>query len=201
MDTVAAGVGTNGANQMAKLTITEALQEIKTIGKRLEKKRSSIGQYLARDSRVRDPLSKDGGSEKFVAEERQAVGDLENRIISIRTEIQKSNLASNLTIGDKSRTVAEWLTWRREVSGSQVQFLRSMASGLAKIRSDIQQKGGKVIAAAAAVNEAFDPNGPPEVVVNVDERALIDEQEKLEQQLGDLDGKLSLFNATTVVDV
>ena len=186
---------------MAKLTITEALQEIKTIGKRLEKKRGSIGQYLARDSRVRDPLSKDGGSEKFISEERQAVSDLENRIISIRTEIQKSNLSSALVVAEKSRTVAEWLTWRREVSGTQVQFLRQMASGLAKIRTEIQSKGGRVLAAAVAVNEAFDPNGPPEVIVNIDEKSLIEEQEKLEQQLGDLDGKLSLFNATTVIDV
>jgi hypothetical protein len=39
-----------------KLTITEALQEIKTIGNRLEKKRASLAPYLARDSRIRDPL-------------------------------------------------------------------------------------------------------------------------------------------------
>lgn len=33
---------------MSKLTITEALQEIKTIGKRLEKKRNSLGPYIVR---------------------------------------------------------------------------------------------------------------------------------------------------------
>ena len=186
---------------MSKLTITEALQEIKTIGKRLEKKRASISQYVARDSRIRDPLLKDGGSEKFIESERQAINDLETRIIGIRTVIQASNLAATLSVGTKSRTVAEWLTWRREISNSQVAFLKQIANGLNKIRNEVQSKGGKVVAAAAAVNEAFDPNGPPEVVVNIDERQLIDEQEQLEQQLGDLDGKLSLFNATTVVEV
>lgn len=186
---------------MSKLTITEALQEIKTIGKRLEKKRTSVGQYLARDSRARDPLAKDGGSEKFITEERQAIADLENRVIAIRTAIQSSNLANSLTVGMKSRTVAEWLTWRREISGAQVTFLRSMVTGLAGVRNDIQKKGGKMVAAAMAVNEAFDPNGPPEVLVHIDERKLIDEQEQMETTLGDLDGKLSLFNATTVIDV
>lgn len=186
---------------MSKLTITEALQEIKTIGKRLEKKRESVSRYVARDSRVRDPLTKDGGSEKFIATERQAIRDLENRIIAIRTAIQQSNLSSNATVGSQNRTVSEWLTWRREISGPQVQFLRQIAAGLNKIRSDVQTKGGRVVAAAAAINEAFDPNGPPEVVVCVDEKQLIDEQEQLEKQLGDLDGKLSLFNATTVIDV
>lgn len=187
---------------MSKLTITEALQEIKTIGKRLEKKRESVKGYLARDSRARDPLSKDGGSDKFIASERQAIGDLEERIIGIRTAIQRSNLDSPLTVSAKTRSVAEWLTWRREISGNQVQFLKTMTVGITNIRNDTQKKGGKIIqAGAVAVNESYDPAGPPEIVVNVDERALIAEQETLEQTLGDLDGKLSLFNATTTIDV
>lgn len=187
---------------MSKLTITEALQEIKTIGKRLEKKRASVGQYLARDVRSRDPLEKDGGSAKFITEERQAIGDLEGRVIGIRTAIQRSNLSASLTVGSQARTVAEWLTWRREISAAQVNFLRTMVAGLANIRAQITQKGGKMIAASAiAVNEAFDPAGPPEVLVNVDERQLIADQEEMETMLGDLDGKLSLFNATTTIEI
>lgn len=186
---------------MSAITITESLQEIKTINKRLEKKTAALAPYLARDTRNRDPLAKDGGSEKFIVEERQSINDLQERIIGIRTAIQKSNLASSVTVGGKSRTVAEWLTWRREVANAQVNLLSSMSQGLHNIRNEIQKKGGKVVAAAVAVNEAFDPAGPPEVIVNVDEKELIQEREKLEQMLGDLDGKLSLFNATTVVDV
>lgn len=186
---------------MSKLTITEALQEIKTIGKRLDKKRSSLSPYIVRDSRVRDPLAKDGGSEKFIASERQSIADLENRIIGIRTAIQRSNLDSTLVVGGTSRTVAEWLTWRRELSAAQAKFIRDIINNLSGLRADVQKKGGKITAAVAAVNESFDPNGPPEVVVNVDERGLLVEQEQMEQTLGELDGKLSLFNATTVIDV
>lgn len=186
---------------MSKLTITEALQEIKTIGKRLEKKRAAVGPYLARDSRNRDPLAKDGGSDKFITAECQAISDLEERIIKIRTSIQRSNLDAAIAVAGVTRTVAEWLTWRREISTQQSAFLRAMVSGLNNIRNEVQKKGGKIVAAAAvAVNESFDPNGPPEVIVNVDERALIADQENLETMLGDLDGKLSLFNATTVIE-
>jgi hypothetical protein len=185
---------------MSKLTITEALQEIKTIGKRLEKKRASIGPYLARDARVRDPLEKDGGSEKFINSERQAMGDLENRVIAIRTAIQRSNLDSSISVGQTTRTVAEWLTWRREISAGQKQFLGGLSGGLANLRNDIQKKGGKVIAAAVAVNESMGPNDPPQMVVNIDERKLIQELEEIEDTLGTLDGKLSLFNATTVIE-
>lgn len=44
------------------LTITEALAEIKTVGKRVEKKREFIKAFLARQDGVKDPLEKDGGS-------------------------------------------------------------------------------------------------------------------------------------------
>ena len=91
---------------MAQTTITESLAEIKTIGKRLIKKRHALGSYIARDVRVRDPLEKNGGSEKFVAEERQSIADLENRVIAIRTAIQQSNLNSTVTVGGSTRSVA-----------------------------------------------------------------------------------------------
>ncbi len=185
---------------MSEITITEALQEIKTINKRLEKKRASLGNYLARDVRTRDPLSKDGGSEKFVAQERQAIADLEQRIIAIRTDIQRSNLNKTLTLGGQTRSVAEWLTWRREIANGQVTFLKGMYNGILGIKNEIQKKGGKVVAGnAVAINESFDPTGPADCVINVDEKQLLVDQETLEQTLGDLDGKLSLFNATTLI--
>lgn len=186
---------------MSKITITEALQEIKTIGKRLEKKRNACITYLARDSRVRDPLEKDGGSEKFITTERQAIGDLENRVISIRTAIQSSNLNSKVTVGDTTRSVAEWLTWRREVSANQVNFLRSVVQGISNLRNEVQKKGGKVVTPASAGSEVLSPNDPPQLIVHMDEKGLVDQQEQLEQVLGDLDGKLSLFNATTTIEV
>ena len=184
-----------------QITITEALQEIKTIGKRLIKKRESLGPHLARDTRVRDPLEKDGGAEKFIASERQAISDLENRIIALRTAIQSSNLYSKITVGGTERSVAEWLTWRREISANQVGFLRALVGGIAGFRNDIQKKGGRLISASLVNNtDSFKADDPPQLVVNIDEVSLIREQEQLEKILGDLDGKLSLFNATTVVD-
>jgi hypothetical protein len=186
---------------MSKLTITEALQEIKTIGKRLEKKRQTVGQYLARDSRFHDPFEKDGGSEKYITAERQSIADLESRVISIRTAIQRSNLDSQMAVNGRSMSVAEWLTWRRELSANASSFLRAIVQTLMKTRQDVQSKGGKVIANVAQINESGGPADPPQVIVNVDEKKVIAEQEETEQTLGDLDGKLSLFNATTVIEV
>jgi hypothetical protein len=189
----------SNGNGTSKLTITEALQEIKTIGKRLEKKRQTVGQYLARDSRFHDPFEKDGGSEKYIHTERQSISDLETRVIAIRTAIQRSNLDSQMAVNGRTMSVAEWLTWRRELATNANNFLKAITNTLGQTRQQVQSKGGKVIAALAQVNEASNPADPPQVVVNVDEKKVIEEQEAMEQTLGDLDGKLSLFNATTVI--
>src|SRR5262244_3974058 len=126
-------------------TITEALQELKTINKRLEVKRQSLMQYIARDSRIKDPLEREGGSVEFIRRERQAVGDLEQRIITIRTAIQATNLKTPLTIGGSSRSVAEWLTWRREVSAGSKNFLNTMVSVIRNVRAEVQKKGLKTV--------------------------------------------------------
>jgi hypothetical protein len=179
---------------MNATTITEALAEIKTIGKRIEKKRQAVATYLCRDSRLKDPLEKDGGSAKFISEERQGIRDLENRIIAIRTAIQKSNLETQTTIGGRSMSVAEWLTWRREVAAGSGGFLTSLNNGIRQIREKVQKQGGQVTSAEADVKSAVD------VIVNLDEKTLLEEQENIEKALGELDGRLSLLNATTVIE-
>lgn len=176
------------------LTITEALQEIKTVQKRLEVKRNGVLQYLARDARIKDPLEREGGSVEFIKRERQAINDLEKRIVAIRTAIQAANLKTSLTLGGQTMTVSEWLTWRREVSQGSRNFLNSIANGIRNLRAEIQKKGLKTVADESAA-------APGDVVVHLDEKALLEQQDGIEQLLGDLDGKLSLLNATTPIEV
>lgn len=185
------------------LTITEALAEVKTISKRLEKKRSSIMQFVGRDSRLKDPLESDGGSAEFVKRERQAVQDLEERIIAIRTAIQKVNLTTNVTIEGVTRTLAEWLTFRREVAQGRKQFLQQLAGGIVATRKEVQQKGGQMVVAGAAAVAITEGAAKPafEIIVHLEEKSLIEEVELQEKILGDLDGKLSLLNATTTIGI
>ena len=181
------------------LTITEALQEIKTIGSRITKKQDAVTKYIARDGRVRDPFEKDGGSEKWVRQERQAIQDLESRIIELRIAIQKANLSNTLTIGETAKTVSEWLTWRREVAPRRKLFLNSLFINLENLRKSVQQKGGKMVSVGAAASVNMDSGAPPEIVVELNEQELIKAIETMEETLGALDGRLSLFNATTTI--
>ena len=179
------------------MTITEALAEIKTIEKRIGKKRDFIGQHLARDERLRDPFDKDGGSAQMVARELQGVKDLEQRRVTLRLRIQEANQRIQVGVNGETKSLAEWLVWRREVAPPRQQFLRTLAQALDKGRKDAQSKGMTLVGAGAQVQvgQANTVN----VFVNINERELVEEIERLETILGDLDGQLSLKNATETI--
>lgn len=179
---------------MAKTTITEALAEVKTLNDRIQKKRQACLTYFIRDNRMRDPMEKEGGTAEFVRKERQAIGDLEKRIVAIRVAIQAANQATNVTVGDRTMTVAEWLTWRKEVAPGANGFLGAMSQGLARARQESLRTGQRVTDAEKATDLK-------DLVVAVSESNLAKEIEEMAQVLGDLDGKLSLLNATTTIEV
>jgi hypothetical protein len=184
---------------MTGITITEALAEIKTIGKRIGKKRNYIAQHLARQEIVRDPLESAGGSRKVIAAERQAVDDLEARVVELRRGISLANDNTHVTINGTSRSISEWLTWRRDVAPGRKAWLESVQQALKSMRDDVARKGGTV-----SVGTLTRTDGEPkssDVVVNVDEHALATEIEQLEDTLGQLDGQLSLKNATVTLDL
>jgi hypothetical protein len=178
---------------MAKITITEALAEIPTIIKRIEKKRESCFSYLFRQSAVKDPHEKDGGSFLFIQKQRQSMDDLETRLILIRSSIQKANAENTITVGDKTLSISDWLTWRRELAPKYRDFLNSLASRISSTRDDITKKGLKVT--------EQDQGFTKDYIVNLNEKELSEEIENIEKILGFLDGQLSLKNATIVLDI
>lgn len=182
----------------AKLTVTEALAEIKTLGARIQKRRESIFPYLARQNAITDPLERDfpGGSPEFIRRERQAAKDLEERLVTLRTAIQRLNQTETITIGAETRTIAGWLTWRKEVMPGLRSFLASIRGGLDKMRKEAQTKQVGVV--NVSTNQTPQYN---DVLVNINEVALADEVEQLENVVGTLDGQLSLKNATTFIEV
>lgn len=179
---------------MATLTITEALAEIKTNQKRIVKKREFIGGYLFRQNHFRDPLESEGGSRAAIEREMQAIGDLEQQIVRIRAAIQKANQRETMTVLDRTQTIGDWLTWRREISKDHQVYLASLRQNIDRVRKDAATKAVNVVAGnpPAAMNN--------DLIINLDEQALAKEIESLETILGTLDGQLSLKNATTMVE-
>lgn len=184
------------ANAMS--TITEGLAELKTLRKRIDKKRESIGQYMARAEAVRDPLEKQGGSEKHIREERQAIDQLEANYVDLRRRIALANDTTVVTILGEARSISEWLIWRREIAPARKNWLAGLRAGIKQLREKTQQRGGQMIA-GTSINYAGVDAKPDDIVVNIDEAALDRELEEMETILGDLDGQLSLKNATTEI--
>jgi chromosome segregation ATPase len=179
------------------MTITEALAEIKTIGKRIEKKRESLQGYLARQENIKDPLDKDGGSVAFVQREMQAISDLEERIVTIRAAIAQANATTNISLNGSTRSVADWLVWRREIAPARQRHLESIRRYIDQVRQQVSQQGRGLVNATVNVADAK----PTDVLVNVSETDLLQEIEALEEMLGSLDGQLSLKNATVKIKV
>ena len=168
---------------------------MKTLEARKQKKREFVMSHLIRAEAIRDPLEKQGGCVESVKRERQALKDLEERQIAIRSAIQKANHATSITVEGQTRTIQEWLTWRKEVATGQKNFLAGLANGLKNYRAEQQKKGVVVVSASVG--------GAPEnaMIVSIDEGELGAELEKMELVLGTLDGQLSLKNATITIDV
>lgn len=179
---------------MARTTITEALAELKTIGKRIEKKQEFVLGYLARQEIQRDPLEKDGGSPQAIEREMQAIRDLGERQVVIRREIARVNADTSLTIGKATRTIGDWLVWRRECATLQKGVLERVNQKVQAFRRDALQKG-------LAVTEPGKAGALTDVIINVNERRLSEDIEDFETVLGTLDGQLSLKNATTFIEV
>lgn len=179
---------------MITMTITEALAELKTIAKRLVKKREFISGYVARQDIVKDPLEKDGGSVTAILRERQAMNDLQERILGIRRAITAKNMEVTLTIGSRTRTIADWLVWRREVAPPLQAFLGTLNAAVRNIREQTVRKGAAIVESGQGTNQN-------DIVVNMSELGLAQEIEALEETLGTLDGLLSLKNATTFIEI
>ncbi len=177
---------------MAQLSITEALAELKTIGKRIEKKREFVMLYLYRQDRLKDPLEKTGGSVTAIQEARQSIADLEGRQIQLRRRINDANAATMVTVGSMTRSIADWIIWKRDVAPAQATFLGQLSGRIAGMRKEATQKGFAVTGGT--------PTTPDDILVCLDELALAAEREALEDVAGRLDGQLSLKNATTLIE-
>lgn len=187
------------------MTITEALAEIKTIDKRIAKKQEFILSCLWRPDSLRDPLEREGGSEQMIKAERQAISDLRKRIVALRTAIAQANRDTTITIGPSTRSIEEWLVWRREVEPgvrnfhNQVRMMLNQAhtpQTPTVARTGIGAAMARNLQASGATALVYQGDKPPDSKININETEFAAEVEELENIKGQLDGQLSLKNAT-----
>ena len=172
-------------------TITEALAELATIDKRLPKKIAEMLPYVARVEQIKDPFAKSGGSEKYLREQRQSVGDLLTRKVNLRAAIARANAETMIVVGKQEMSVGDWLVWKRECYAVYLDMLKKLLGQAQAARAEAVKRGVSLTTDAKAT--------PDDIIVNLDEQELIAQIDDLEETFGRLDGLLSLKNATTLV--
>jgi hypothetical protein len=176
-----------------EITITEALAEIKLIDHKMDKKHRFVLNHLVRSVKRVDPLEDKGGSVKVVKQEMQAIDDLGERLVSIRRAISRANQENNIEVNGLIRTIADWLTWRRDVYPRESAHYNNLAKKIVNERQAFGGLGQKYQAAQEITGE--------DMLVHLDEKDLIDNIESLEETNDRLDGLLSLKNAQIMVEV
>lgn len=179
----------------AKMTITEALQELKTLDKRIDSTREFILKYGIRQGSTIDPLDDEGGAHVAIPQRMQSLRDLFARKVSIRSAINKKNADTLLTLGGKSMTLAEWIVWRRDVFQKEIEAFRALQRQVIEARRQCIEKG------MTLKDDGTQPNRVQEVSCFIPESKIQKEIETLQEIESTLDGKLSMINATTTVEV
>lgn len=177
---------------MEQLTITEALSEVNLVKKKLEHKKKNALTLLTKPDHLPDVYAAQGGSAAFLKSETQSIDDLYRRLIRIRSAISKANIENDITLGGRTLSIHDWLTWKREVSKDETSFINTVVS-MTKAQIEEVGKNPRVFEDAEGKKQLL------KVQSNVDYPAFIKKQEEMAVLFEQLDGKLSLKNATIVV--
>lgn len=179
----------------SKTTITEALQELKTLDKRIASTRDFIVKYGIRQGSTIDPLDDEGGSDKVIPAKAQSLDDLFIRRVQIRNAINRANDQINLTVSGITRTVAEWIIWRRDVQRKQLEAYELFQNQIIGARRQCVEKG------MSLKDDGTQPARVTEVSSFIGESSLQKKIEALREIESTLDGKLSVINATTLIEI
>jgi hypothetical protein len=169
-----------------QVPITVALAELKTLDKRIAKKEKFVLDHLTRDEKFTDPLAKEGGSPVVLERALQSLTDMRDQYVGIKLAIAAVNAVTEITVNDVTKTIAEWLIWKREVAPRLEDFYKGMRGQIYGRR-----RGGFNI----------QKTEERDFIVHISEKDLADWADRLENIVGTLDGQLSLKNAVTMVDI
>jgi len=175
-----------------ELTITEALSEIKLTRSKIEKKREFVLEYLTRPSSRVDPLANSGGATQMIEQQLQSVSDLQERVIALRNAINKANNENNITVNNITRTIADWLTWKRDIWPYETRFWSQVGSNISNTRSSMDYDSARYKTGVTVVDD---------LIVHIDEAEMMKKVEQLQDIENRLDGLLSLRNAQITIEV
>lgn len=175
------------------MKITEAMSEVKLCAKKVVSQRDFILRNLRREEWRKDPFEKDQTTQEAqVKAAIQSISDLEKNMVAYRYAITKANMKEKISLEGTEMTIAEWLIWRREVLPLRKQLLNTLAN---QIANTSEQRVSRTFPGRDA------EQAPVNFVINVSDKWLMAEIEKLDAIEQRLDGQLSMLNSNIDIEL
>jgi len=166
------------------LKVVQALKELRIIEKKTNHNNVEITR-LASGTSIEKPIM---GSEREQMTEvtslLQANTDLFNRYLDLKTGLEKTNLATIVTIGGVTKTVSEWLVIRRKLGKMQTESLMALNDKEGQHRLRGQDRPGELSV---------------QIVRYYDEKDRMRNLAAHRDRIESIDGTLEVVNATTDV--
>ena len=207
-----------------KMTIHEALSELKVIGNRIEKE-ITYANFVITNKHSNDKINGQSIEDykANVASTYQKIRDLIRRRTAIKKAVVKSNAVTEVTIGDEKMTVAEAIEFKNtgidylvtlvnklinEYNNVKSAIARSNGDNLIEKANDyvIKLYGGKEKDVSASVIENsrkdYISNNTLDIIdpINVD-KEINNLTDYIDNFRSKVDSALSVSNATTIIEV
>lgn len=168
------------------MKIIEALKNLKTIQKRMEKNCAEITRYCAYVSTEIPAFETEDKQKIEVAGRIQANLDLEAEYLRLKRAIEQTNLAVKITIGTRTYTITELISIKRVLGKYHASTYAALDPQSAMNRlNDVFRKGG------------VDGINPAKVIVLYKEEDKNRNLRDWEDFMSQIDGKLEVLNAET----
>lgn len=167
------------------MKIIEALKNLKTIEKRIEKNCQQISVYAAWVNVETPAFETEDRQKQEVVSLIQANLDLEKEYLRLKTAIETTNLAVQVSIGDKSYSISNLVTIKRKAKDFRAKTYLSLDARQAVQRmQSFFQKG-------------IDASNPPRVITAYKEEDKNNAIREWDDFVSAIDGKLEVVNAET----
>lgn len=167
------------------MKIIEALKNLKTIQKRIEKNCAEITNYCAYLSNETPAFETEEKQLAEVASRIQANMDLESEYLRLKKAIETTNLNVKVVIGAFTYTITELISIKRVIGKYHTMTYAALDSRQASARLNVVYQRG------------IDPANPPKIISLYKEEDKNKNLREWEDFLSQIDGKLEVLNAET----
>jgi hypothetical protein len=175
------------------MKLVEALKNLKTIEKRVDKNCEQIQQYASAVSTETLPFETEERQRQEVSSLIQANHDLEKEYLKLKTAIEHTNLSTKVHIGERMHTISELITIKGAAKGKpgigrfrlKTHQALTPAPAMSRMQQLFNKQGG------------IDAQNPPKVIPFYKEEDKNRQLKDWEEFMSQIDGKLEVVNAET----